>query len=347
VASSSDYPGCLVAAAIARELGLPGPDPAALLRCSHKLYSRLAQREAVPEATPAFEVIDGPAGIPFPLFVKPVKSWFSVFARRVDAEAELARFLADPALRHFLANFTRPFNQLLRRYTDLALDASHMLAEQCLGGDQVTVEGFVSGGEVTVMGVSDSVMHRGTISFQRFDYPSQLPARTQARLGEIAARAVLGLGLDQCLFNVELFVDGPWIIEVNPRMVGQFADLHEKVDGTNTFELLLQLATGGRPTFRPGRGRYAAAASFPQRVFANERLLRNPSAADIAAVQARFPDTIVKSYLVEGQRAGDPGDDQNDLGSYLYSMINMGASDLPTLLTAHDEARRLLGFRFG
>jgi hypothetical protein len=35
VASSSDYPGCLVAAAVARALGLPGPAPEALLRCEH------------------------------------------------------------------------------------------------------------------------------------------------------------------------------------------------------------------------------------------------------------------------------------------------------------------------
>lgn len=89
VTSSGDYPGCLVAAFIARELGLPGPEPESVLRCSHKYYARLAQQAAVPEATPRFERIDPDAfdqdslTLSFPLFVKPVKSWFSQYARRV------------------------------------------------------------------------------------------------------------------------------------------------------------------------------------------------------------------------------------------------------------------------
>lgn len=353
VASSSDYPGCLVAAAIAHELGLPGPHPRHLLRCSHKYYARLLQREAVPEATPAFALLDPDdprVDLPFPLFVKPVKSWFSVFARRVEDRAELASFLGDPALRAFLREFTRPFNQILGRYSDLPIDASRMLAEQCLSGHQVTVEGYVWRGEVHPIGVTDSVMYPGTISFQRFEYPSRLPEAVQARMDEVVARAVRRVGLDGALFNVELFYrpdsGAIHVIEINPRMVGQFADLHEKVDGTNTFAVLLALATGQEPRFQRGRGRYRVAASFPQRIFRDQRLVRNPSAADVAAVRARFPGAIVKTYLAEGQHASDPGDDQNDLASYLYAVINLGADGWDELLAAEAGAQAMLGFRF-
>ena len=105
VTSSSDYPGALVAAAIAKELGLPGPAPSAALRCAHKYYSRLAQQEAVPEATPPFCLVDParlderPFPLVFPCFVKPVKSWFSVLARRVDSFAELRDWVAQPEVR--------------------------------------------------------------------------------------------------------------------------------------------------------------------------------------------------------------------------------------------------------
>ena len=45
------------------------------------------------------------------------------------------------------------------------------------------------------------------------------------------------------------------IIEINPRMCSQFADLFEKVDGTNTYEYALALATGVRPHVSHGNGR--------------------------------------------------------------------------------------------
>src|SRR6185436_6424305 len=43
VASSSDYPGAIVAGELARRLGLPGARPEALIRAGHKWHSRLAQ----------------------------------------------------------------------------------------------------------------------------------------------------------------------------------------------------------------------------------------------------------------------------------------------------------------
>ncbi len=356
VASSSDYPGALVAAALARELALPGPGPEAVFRCSHKYYSRLAQRKAVPEATPGFTLVDPAAvaagehlALPFPVFVKPVKSWFSVLAERVDTHEQLQGLLIRPDVREHLTAFVRPFNQLLRRYTSLEKDGGSLLAEQLCRGEQVTVEGFVCEGEVQIMGVVDSVMFPGTISFRRFDYPSQLPAAIQARMGEIAARAVRATGLDQSLFNVELFYDAGApegedlrIIEINPRMCGQFADLYELVDGTNTYEVLLALAAGERPAWRPGRGAHRVAASFPLRTFEDQRVVRVPSAADVRAVEERWPVTLVKAYCRPGQRLSETN--QGDGSTWRYGMVNMAGDDVASMLAAFERVTEHLGF---
>src|SRR5262245_36891906 len=87
-----DYPGCALGSVVAAALGLPGIDPATSLACQHKYHSRLIQRAAVPESTAAFELIAGDGHDPqpafgFPCFVKPVKSFFSVGAQRVDSAA--------------------------------------------------------------------------------------------------------------------------------------------------------------------------------------------------------------------------------------------------------------------
>ena len=54
--------------------------------------------------------------------------------------------------------------------------AAHgFMAEELLSGEEVTLEGYVHGGRVTTIGVTDSVKYPGTFSFERFEYPSALP----------------------------------------------------------------------------------------------------------------------------------------------------------------------------
>ncbi len=361
VCSSSDYPGCLVAAAVAHELGLPGPAPRGVLTCSHKYYSRVAQASAAPEATPRFGLVDeealasgrvmGHDGRPlaFPLFVKPVKSWFSQHARRCETAEELARFAASPAVRAHLSGFVTPFNQLVARYTDFAVQGGHLLAEECLSGVQVTLEGYVHAGKVRVLGIVDSVMYPGTICFQRFDYPSRLPEEAQRRMVEVAERVIPATGLDETLFNIELFWEAQSgrvsIIEINPRMCGQFADLYEMVLGTSTYEILFALATGGEPpALGSVRTPFSVGASFPLRYFGEAVVRRVPSAGDVAAVMRDYPVTVLQVYYREGQKLSD--EDQSDGYSYRYAVFNLAAPDHATLLRWGEEIERRLGFEF-
>lgn len=344
VLSSGDYPGCILGALLARRLGLPGPDPAALLRASHKLASREVQARAAPDATPRFAAVDPddprvPAELGYPCFVKPIKSSFSMFARLVRSEAELRAHVARPLVREFLRHFPHIFNQLLRAHgpADVTLDASRLIAEAPLGGEQVTLEGFVHEGRVEVLAVVDSIVHPVNRSFLRFDLPSRLPAAAQARLADVCARAVRALGLDGTLFNVELFWDPAAerasIIEVNTRMCGQFADLYEKVLGTSGYEVACALATGERPRVR-GEGPHRVAASVPLRTFEPARVARGPSADDVRAAEALFPGTRVWTLATTGQVL-DEFERAEDGASQLYAVVNVGGDD------ADDLARRV------
>lgn len=361
VTSSSDYPGCLVSAAVAHELALPGPTPRAVLTCSHKYYSRIVQAAATSDATPRFGLVDGVAlesgivighdGAPlsFPLFVKPVKSWFSQHARRCDSPRELQKFAASPDVRAHLGSFVTPFNQLLTRYTDFTYDGGHLLAEECLTGTQVTLEGFVHRARVHVLGIVDSVMHPGTLCFQRFDYPSRLPPDVTQRMVDVAERVIPATGLDDALFNVELFWDPDSnrvsIIEINPRMCGQFADLYELVLGTNTYEILFALATGQTPPPLVAAGTpYRVAASVPLRYFSDAFVRRIPSEDDVAAVKRDYPLTLFQTYYRAGQCLSD--EDQSDGYSYRYAVFNLAAPDHTTLLEWSEQIERRLGFAF-
>jgi len=354
VASASDYPGATCAAAIAARLGLPGPDPEAVIRASHKYYSRLAQRATVPEATPGFTLVDPSdpgaalADIRFPCFIKPVKGAFSMMARRLDSEAEYREFLGRPAVREFVGNYMQAFNRLVAGLTRLDINGSFFLAEELLRGRQVTVDGYAFGDDVVILGVVDTVLHAGTGSFERFDYPSSLDAAVRERMAGVAERAVRGLGLNNALFNIEMAhdpeTDRIGIIEINPRISGQFGDLHQQVDGVNMYEILLDLAAGVRPRAGGGAAR-GVAASFPLRVYEPVRVVRAPDAQDVRRVQEAFPGTLVWVECVTGDRLAE-FERMEDGASCRYGIINTSAPDRGELRKRFEAIHAALGFAF-
>ena len=354
VTSSSDYPGCTLAAALAERLGLAGPRPEDAIRCSHKVYSRIAQRAAAPEAVPPFQAVryDDPLSadleLEFPCFVKPAKGSFSRHARRIESRAELAAFLGRPKVRDFCEDYLRIFNRLVAGLTDLELDGRWFIAEGLLRGEQVTVEGYTVDGEVTILGVVDSVMRPGTQSFVRFDLPSRHPPELVERMRALARRVMRGMQLERSLFNLELIVDPESgalsILEVNPRIAGQFGDLYAKVHGTSAFEAQLALAAGETPRYQRGDGPFAVAASYPLRTFEPVRVARVPDAADLEAVRARWPDANVWLECDAGQELSD-FDTAEDGASTRYAVVNLGAEDRAALEAKLAAVRARLDLR--
>lgn len=347
IVSTDDYPGSALAAVVAKVLGLPGPDPRVNLICQHKYLSRMAQASIVPEAIPPFWAIDVaegaalPEAIAFPVFVKPMKSFFSIGAQRIDCAAELAE-----AKRRWVAldDFFLPLERLLEREARVGIGSTRLIAEGLLKGQQVTVEGYAFGGEVNILGVVDSIFFPGTLAFSRFDYPSSLPEDVQERMEEMARRLMGGLGFDNGLFNVEMMYDGREdriaIIEINPRMASQFADLYEKVDGTNAYEVLLDIGTGVRPSPKRRQGVYQFAASCVLRSFEDYLVVALPSEDQLSALEYLYPDIRVEIHATAGRKLSD---ELQDGTSFRYGIITLGGRDLAEVLTRFDDVRARLG----
>jgi hypothetical protein len=351
VLGTHDGPESTVAAIIAKEFGLYGLDPAVAFVCEHKYYSREAQKKIVPFAVPEFQrlSINGlqrdDVTLSYPFFVKPVKSAFSILARPIDDFETLEGFL--PKVRRRLAQSVAAFNILLKRYSDLELDANLLIAEQMLAGAQVTVEGFSWNGKVSIMGITDSIMYPGTMSFERFEYPSRLPIPVQQRMEDIASELMLKIGLDYAVFNIEMFynpeTDAIHIIEINPRMSYQFADMFEKVDGTNTYTTQLQLSQGEQPGFEKGKGHFGVAASFVLRLFENKTVTRVPTQEELSKIRTRYPDSLIILKVKEGIMLSDLSQDEQ---SYRYAIVNLGGKDWTDLYTRFEDIKQHLRFEF-
>jgi hypothetical protein len=355
VISSNDYPGATIAAALAERLGLPGPSPEAVVRATHKYYSRLAQHEAAPEATPRFWLIDpslpdgGASDIEYPCFIKPVKGTFSVLSQKLNDAQELRAFLARPVVKEFIDDYMTIFNAQVAGLTDFEIDGRYFVAEGFMHGTQVTVEGCVAAEEVTIYGIVDSIMHPATSSFGRFDLPSALRPEIQERMAEVARRVVLALELDHATFNVEMIYqpldDSIRIVEINPRICGQFGDLYQKVHGVHSYLLALAIVTGGRVPPIPGRGRYAMATSFPLRTFEPVAVLEAPTPERLEQAEALFAGTLIWNECEAGHALAD-FQTFEDGASARYGVVNVGGNSRAELNRRLIEIKAALGHRF-
>ncbi|HEX4953838.1 MAG TPA: ATP-grasp domain-containing protein [Thermoanaerobaculia bacterium] len=351
VLSNHELWGVLLAAELAERLGLPGHAPEAVIATQHKYASRRLLEQHMPEVTPRFAAfrhdVASPAAIdlPFPFLVKPVKGTFSILARPVASFEELRRHLSFGRFeRYLLKRLIDPFEQLVRGRLALPVSAYEFLGEELVAGVQVNVDGYVSWGRVHTLGVVDALMYPGTLAFERFELPSQLPEEAQIRLREVAEAAVRALGLGHGFFNVELLwqpeTGAVTLIEVNPRLAYQLADLYARVAGLDLHAAQLSLAIGEEAEVVPRPGPYKAAASFVYRRFDGRAPERWPEPSALARLRQSDPDAHLRLYLKRGAQLAR---EQRWLGSYRYAVLNLGGRDREQLFARRDEIAARLG----
>jgi hypothetical protein len=163
----------------------------------------------------------------------------------------------------------------------------------------------------------------------------------------LAKKVIQQSGFYNGMFNVE-FIYNPevntiHVIEINPRMSSQFADLFEKVDGTNSYSVLLDLAFGREPQIRKGEGQYPMAASCVLRTFENKKVVKLPGDDEIGRLQLKHPDIRIEVLATEGLRLSQQ---MQDGQSYRYGIINIGGGTMPEILDIYEECLRKLSFVF-
>ena len=352
IITSDEQFGPVVASLLGERLGLPHTPLDAVLTAQHKFYARQAFDRELPECNPRFGLIgrdfrrSREMPLPFPFYVKPVKAAFSVLARRVDSFEDLDRHARFSWLEQaIIERLVKPFGDVMRRRSSFEGEAFSLIAEELVDGRQVTVNGFARDGAITMLGVVDSLMYPGTDQFQRFQYPSVLPAALQDGAESVARRALAAVGFTHGMFNVELRLcestGHAKVIEINPRAAGQFYDLFERVDGYNLFDALVALETGEAPVVCRGQGRDAVAASFVMRDLSGEGLGRWPARGEIAALRARHPRARIMIYP---KRGADLRREMKWLGSYRYGVVNLGAASRIELGAAYEAIHRDIGF---
>lgn len=363
VMSQHEQFGALAAALLAQKMGWPGTPPEAVAACQHKLHAREVLQRVAPEANVWFERLscaygdDVPADLRFPAFIKPVKAAFSVLAQTMHSRDELQRFTRfGPWELWVIRHLVEPFECVSRRLIPQAGTAHSMMLEEPMSPHrcaQYSLDGMAFNGEIRPLGVVDSVMYPGTQAFMRFDYPSKLLPAVQARALDVAQRFLKAVGFTHGIFNMEFFYDAQAdrlaVIEFNPRMASQFADLYRRVDGVDLYGMAHALAHGKDPWAVPRSVPSAgAASSFVYRVFDQrashlpQHIPPMPTQSALARLCSECPDHLFLSFPKDEYQLYR---DFKWLGSYRYGILHLGGRDAQDLRERCEHTSRLLGWK--
>jgi hypothetical protein len=349
-----DFPISTLVPLLAARHGLRGAPLEAVVKCEHKYWSRLEQRQVIDEH-PRFGLVDLddprlPEGLRYPVWLKPVKSYSSELAFRVEDDGQFAEAVAE--IRDGIGRLGRPFEWVLGQ-VDLPSEIAEVggqacLAEEAMSGARAATEGYVHDGRVVVYGVLDSITYPERSSFLRHQYPSQLPERVQRRLVEISERVIACIGLDWTTFSVEFFCDpgsgDVCLLEINPRHSQSHAQLFADVDGIANHHAMVELALGRDPDLPRAKGPYAIAAKWYHRRFEDGVLRRGPTPEEVARIEREIPGVRVTPVPREGQRLSEL------LGQDSYSFeltdVIVGAQDEAELEAKYERAVGVLTYEF-
>lgn len=353
-----DFPVSTMLPLLCERFDVVSPTLESLLKCEHKYWSRLVQREVVPEHIPRFQAFDpfdddafSQIDLDLPFWVKPIKSSGSMLGFRILSRDDFDEAISQ--IRDEIHLISGPFDFVLDQ-ADLPQEVTdvgghYCLAESIIGGRQCTVEGFSFGGDVETFGIIDSIRYQNGSSFFRYQYPSTLPDLVRDKIIEITKKVISHIGFDNSAFNIEYFWDRErnhiWLLEINTRVSMSHSDVFEKVDGQTNQQVSVQVACGERPEFPKGQGPYEAAAKFFWRTFDGDaRVTAVPSEDEIEAVKQRFPATVVRPQVKVGMKLSDLL--EQDSYSYAICQIYLGGDDTKNLLDKFVTCQEMLTFEF-
>ena len=349
-----DFPVTTMVPILCDRYGLPSADLRAVVTCEHKYWSRLEQQKVI-EEYPAFDLVDlddakRPPDLKYPMWLKPVKSFSSELAYKVDDEAQF-----EDAVKKIKAGVDRvgkPFERILQR-VDLPPEIAKIggracLAEEAMTGQQAATEGYVYNGEITVYGALDSINYAGTSSFLRHQYPSQLPESTVRRMTDVSERVIRQVGLNNSTFSVEFFCDEDsndvGLLEINARHSQSHAELLEYVDGVPNHHCMVSLGLGRDPKLPKGEGPYAIAAKWYHRRFEDGVVRRIPTADEIERIERDIPGISVSIVPEVGTRLSDMS--AQDSYSYELADVLVGADSEGEMSEKFDKVVDALRFEF-
>lgn len=347
-----DFPVTVMVPILGARYGLSTKSLEAVVKCEHKYWSRLEQQKVIDEY-PGFDIIDVhdssavlPSHMSYPAWLKPIKSFSSEGAHRVENEAELQEALAEE--REASERLGGAFDvvlEMLELPDELtAIQGGAYMVEEAATGTQHTVEGYSWKDHVEIIGLIDSFSYENSSSFLKYQYPSMLPEEVQQHIYDVSRRVISQVGLNDSTFNIEYFWDAAAqrlrLLEINSRHSQSHAQMFHLIDGRPNHTIMLDIALGEEPYMPSRQGEYAVSAKWMLRHFADGVVKNVPSQEEIRAIERQYEAVNIELAVETGTRLSDA--DTEDSYSFTLAEIFTAGETEAQLNQIFDECSAAL-----
>jgi biotin carboxylase len=191
--------------------------------------------------SPKFEVLseeeliqNGPQVVDIPFVVKPTRGFGKQFSAVCKTQADFKLFVSTLRATRLA---TDPMINLIVN--------SEYIVEQYVQGTLHSAEVVVRGGKVEFFATTTRYRaHFNDLLEMGYSMPAGLPETKRRELHRYLQDVFSALGLVFGLYHVEVILakDGPYLVEINGRMMGGVGpQVYQALSERNAFELLLQL----------------------------------------------------------------------------------------------------------
>jgi biotin carboxylase len=338
---AADTPMLVLAAAVAAGMGLPHNPVEAVRNATDKARQRQRWAAAgvaqpafrlVPAAAPQDAIGQAAAAVGFPCVVKAVSLSASQGILRADDAA--AAVTAAQRIRQVLAAAGRPA-------------AEPVLVEEYLPGPELSIDGLLTGGDLTVTAVFDKPATPDGPTFEEtlLVTPSRLPQPVLAAAIRTVGQAARALGLASGPVHAELRIDdrggqpGPAMLELAARCIGGLCSRTLRFPGAQTLEELVLASALGQPV---------AAAGFEPARPCGVFMLPVPRPGVLRAIQGRAAATAVPGItgltitIPVGQQVLPLPDGDRYLG-FIFAEAGTRQEVEQALTAANDRLRVVIG----
>jgi argininosuccinate lyase len=191
------------------------------------------------------------------------------------------------------------------------------LVEEFLPGEEFSVECCACKGRVQILGITDKKLGgRDGVVETGHMFPADISKDDARRLEEHVTEALKAIEYNNGVAHVEvrLTPQGPRIIEINPRIGGNYiSELVERVKGVNPLEQMVQIALGEEPDCRDKNTGVKSAAV----AFIVPRSAGTLTGFQGEAEMASSPGVVRYSLSPVGTKVIDPNDNDCYLGYVL------------------------------
>jgi len=343
------------AAIICAETGKTFASLESIINCQNKYISRRKQQEVIPEAVPDFclalEYLQNPSLLSPPFFIKPVRANISFGTHLIHTPQELEYYIGLES--KDISTHNQYFLDALALHPHMSnglniATCNNFLCEGFLAGEQVTVDGFICQGQVTIFGMTKAVFHPGTNTFSHHEFPYSFSPTLDEKISTGISRLIPALGLENSFFNVELRADSEnesyGILEVNSRIAFQFAKTIELVTGFDPLHLLCDVACREKPDLSASQQKtYPMCLNFELHSFSDKRIVKTPTQSGYEAIRLLYPNVHIRNLIYERSNLSDY---KHNPESFRYCMLDIPGHSREEIMAAFEHIISLLGYEF-